>query len=109
MRRAAPTDRRSRPGDARTPGANHLQPRGRVPTMTIPAGRQAEGPGIARGYDYLLGGGRSFAADREPAGECLARWPDARETMRPNRAFLGRAVRSLAGQAGIRQFLDIGS
>ena len=77
--------------------------------MTIPAGRQAEGPSIARVYDYLLGGSHNFAADQEAAGEFLARWPDARETMRSNRAFLGRAVRYLAGQAGIRQFLDIGS
>jgi SAM-dependent methyltransferase len=77
--------------------------------MTIPAGQQAEGPSIARVYDYLLGGSHNFAADQEAAGEFLARWPDARETMRSNRAFLGRVVRYLAGQAGIRQFLDIGS
>ena len=83
--------------------------RGRVPAMTIPAGQQAEGPSIARVYDYLLGGSHNFAADQEAAGEFLARWPDARETMRSNRAFLGRAVRYLASQAGIRQFLDIGS
>jgi SAM-dependent methyltransferase len=68
-----------------------------------------EGPNIARVYDYLLGGSHNFAADRASAEEFLARWPDARETMRVNRAFLGRAVRHLAGQAGIRQFLDIGS
>jgi SAM-dependent methyltransferase len=77
--------------------------------MTIPAEQQAEGPSIARVYDYLLGGSHNFAADQEAAGEFLARWPDARETMRANRAFLGRAVRYLAGQAGIRQFLDVGS
>ena len=77
--------------------------------MTIPAGQRAEGPSIARVYDFLLGGSHNFAADQEAAGEFLARWPDARETMRSNRAFLGRAVRYLAGQAGIRQFLDIGS
>ena len=107
---AAPTDRRSRPGDPSMPGANHhLQARGRVPTMTVPAGQQTEGPSIARVYDYLLGGSHNFAADQEAAAEFLDRWPDAGETMRSNRAFLGRAVRYLAVPAGIRQFLDIGS
>jgi SAM-dependent methyltransferase len=60
-------------------------------------------------YDYLLGGAHHFAADREAAEAFLARWPDARETMRANRAFLRRAVRYLAADAGVRQFLDIGS
>jgi len=68
-----------------------------------------DGPNIARVYDYLLGGSHNFAADREFAEKFLTAWPDARETMRVNRAFLGRAVRYLAGQAGIRQFLDVGS
>jgi SAM-dependent methyltransferase len=69
----------------------------------------ADGPNIARVYDYLLGGSHNFAADRAAAEEFLARWPDARQTMRVNREFLGRAVGYLAGQAGIGQFLDIGS
>ncbi len=78
--------------------------------MTAPAARQeADGPNIARVYDYLLGGSHNFDADRVAAAEFLARWPDARQTMAANRAFLGRAVRYLAGQAGIRQFLDVGS
>jgi SAM-dependent methyltransferase len=75
----------------------------------IPSGQQADGPNIARVYDYLLGGSHNFATDQEAATQFLARWPDAPVTMRANRAFLGRAVRYLAGQAGIRQFLDIGS
>lgn len=69
----------------------------------------ADRPSIARVYDFLLGGSHHFAADREFAAGYLSRWPGARETMRVNRAFLGRAVRYLAGQAGIRQFVDIGS
>ncbi len=69
----------------------------------------ADGPSIARVYDYLLGGSHNFAADRASAQDFLARWPDAQLTMLANRAFLGRAVRYLAAQAGIRQFLDIGS
>jgi hypothetical protein len=66
-------------------------------------------PNVARVYDYLLGGSHNFAADRAAAAELLARWRNARQTMLANRAFLGRAVRFLATQAGIRQFLDIGS
>ena len=69
----------------------------------------ADRPNIARVYDYLLGGSHNFAPDRTFAQELLSQWPEARDTMRVNRAFLGRAVRYLAQQAGIRQFLDIGS
>ena len=69
----------------------------------------AEGQGIARVYDYLLGGSHSFAAERAAARQFLARWPDAQLTMLANRAFLGRAVRYLAAEADIAQFLDIGS
>jgi hypothetical protein len=71
--------------------------------------QQTDRPNIARVYDYLLGGSHNFAADRASAAEFLARWPDARETMIANRAFLGRAVRYLAGHASIQQFLDVGS
>src|SRR6266700_3445456 len=53
----------------------------------------ADGPSIARVYDYLLGGSHNFAADRASAQDFLARWPDAQLTMLANRAFLGRAVR----------------
>jgi SAM-dependent methyltransferase len=60
-------------------------------------------------YDYYIGGKNHFAADRELADAALAHWPAGRIGLRENRRFLGRAVRYLAGQAGIRQFLDIGS
>jgi hypothetical protein len=63
----------------------------------------------ARIYDYLLGGKDNYAADREAAGELAKIWPEMTFTARANRAFLGRAVRYLAGEAGIRQFLDIGT
>ena len=66
-------------------------------------------PHAARVYDYYLGGKDNFAADREMAEKAQASWPDDRTSARENRAFLGRAVRYLAGQAGIRQFLDIGA
>ncbi|HEU5158643.1 MAG TPA: SAM-dependent methyltransferase [Streptosporangiaceae bacterium] len=66
-------------------------------------------PNIARVYDYLLGGKDNFAADREVAELTLRIMPDAREGPKSNRAFLRRAVRYLAAEAGIRQFIDIGS
>ena len=66
-------------------------------------------PHPARMYDYYLGGKNHFAADRETAELGLANWRAGRIAARENRAFLGRAVRFLAGEAGIRQFLDIGS
>jgi S-adenosyl methyltransferase len=66
-------------------------------------------PHPARMYDYLLGGKDNFAADRETATVALEAWPTARTAARENRAFLGRAVRYLAEEAGITQFLDIGS
>src|SRR3954465_9040625 len=63
----------------------------------------------ARMYDYFLGGKNHFAADREAAEKALAAVPTARTGARENRAFLGRAVRYLAAEAGIGQFLDIGT
>jgi predicted O-methyltransferase YrrM len=66
-------------------------------------------PHPARVYDYFLGGKNHFAADRALAEKALAAVPTARTTARENRAFLGRAVRFLAAEAGVRQFLDIGT
>ena len=64
---------------------------------------------IARVYDYWLGGKDNFAADRAAAEQAIAAWPDIVLSVRANRAFLARVVRYLAGEAGIRQFLDIGT
>ena len=66
-------------------------------------------PHNARVYDYLLGGKDNFAADREAGDRMLAAYPDVVHTVRANRAFLARAVRFLAADMGIRQFLDIGT
>ena len=66
-------------------------------------------PHPARMYDYFIGGKNHFAADRETAAEVLRKSPHVRTAARENRAFLGRAVRYLAAEAGIRQFLDIGT
>jgi hypothetical protein len=63
----------------------------------------------ARVYDYLIGGKNHFAADREAANKVLAANPSAVTGPRQNRAFLGRAVNYLAAEAGVRQFLDIGT
>jgi S-adenosyl methyltransferase len=63
---------------------------------------------VARVYDALLGGSHNFAVDRDVASALTAIEPTARDAARANRAFLGRAVRFLV-DAGIRQFLDIGS
>jgi hypothetical protein len=66
-------------------------------------------PHPARVYDYLIGGENNFAADRQTAENVLLKSPNARIAPRENRAFLGRAVRFLTAEAGLRQFLDIGT
>jgi hypothetical protein len=63
----------------------------------------------ARMYDYALGGKDNYVADRAATEEWFKIDPEMSFTVRANRAFLGRAVRYLAGEAGIRQFLDIGT
>jgi len=82
-------------------------------TAPIPAGQPAEIDTSvahpARVYDYWLGGKDNFAADREAGDRVLAVTPGLRERVRAGRAFLVRAVRYLAAEEGIRQFLDIGT
>jgi SAM-dependent methyltransferase len=67
-----------------------------------------ERPSVARMYDYYLGGSHNFAVDRAAAQQMIAAVPEAPLMAQANRAFLRRAVRLLI-DAGIRQFLDIGS
>src|SRR5258706_8601669 len=64
---------------------------------------------VARVYDYWLGGKDNFAADRAAGDQAIKAFPDIALSARSNRAFLARAVRFLAAEAGIRQFLDIGT
>ncbi len=64
---------------------------------------------IARVYNFWLGGRDNYAADRDAAEEVIAAYPTIRASVRAQRAFLGRAVRYLVAEAGIRQFLDIGT
>jgi hypothetical protein len=66
-------------------------------------------PNPARIYDYLLGGKDNYPADREVADQVLAIAPRTREVVQDNRAFLRRVVGFLTRDAGIRQFIDLGS
>jgi SAM-dependent methyltransferase len=78
-------------------------------TEQVPLEIDTSVPQSARVYDYWLGGKDHFPADRA-LGEAIAeQLPTIRTQVRAQRAFLGRAVRYLAGEAGIRQFLDIGT
>src|SRR5690242_21809503 len=74
-----------------------------------PVDLQTDQPHPARVYDFLLGGKDNFAADRAAAEQGLRANPNSRIPPRENRAFLRRVVRYLAGEVGIRQFLDIGT
>jgi hypothetical protein len=66
-------------------------------------------PQTARIWNYLLGGKDNFAVDREVGDQIMASLPQLAENARLSRAYLTRAVRYLAGEAGVRQFLDIGT
>jgi SAM-dependent methyltransferase len=84
-------------GDAATPGGGG------------PAAFDTSVAHIARVYDYWLGGKDNFAADRAAGEQAIQAFPNIPLSARANRAFLARAVRFLAGEVGIRQFLDIGT
>ncbi len=88
--------------DAPAPGEGAAD-KGTRPPFDISVANQA------RIYDYLLGGKDNYAADRAAVDAVLKVAPEMGFTARANRAFLGRVVRYLAGEAGIRQFLDIGT
>jgi S-adenosyl methyltransferase len=66
-------------------------------------------PHSARVWNYWLGGKDNFAADRATGDQVLRIYPEIVEVARVSRAFLARAVRYLAGEVGIDQFLDIGT
>jgi hypothetical protein len=82
----------------------------------VDGGDAAAPPGVdtrvahsARVYDWFLGGKDNFAADRAVGEAVVKAIPTIRIMAQENRHFLGRAVRYLAGEAGISQFLDIGT
>jgi hypothetical protein len=66
-------------------------------------------PHSARVWNYWLGGKDNYAPDRAVGDQVMAMFPDITRLARADRAFLGRAVRYLAADAGIRQFLDVGT
>ncbi len=66
-------------------------------------------PHSARMYDYFLGGKDNYPADREAADQVFEAAPNVPVMARENRAFMVRAASYLAAEAGIRQFLDIGT
>jgi hypothetical protein len=87
-------------------------------TEAVPVENQKNMPGVdasvphpARMYDYLLGGDQNFPVDREMAEKMFGSLglEPTRRFARANRNFLGRAVRYLVHEAGVRQFLDIGT
>jgi S-adenosyl methyltransferase len=75
----------------------------------VPAGIDTTRPSPARMYDYWLGGKDNYAADRQMGDAVIEVFPGILPGVRANRELLGRMVGHLAGEAGIRQFLDIGT
>ncbi|MEJ2579638.1 MAG: SAM-dependent methyltransferase [Kineosporiaceae bacterium] len=93
------------------PGSAPSQP-GDGDIATPSASQRAFDTGVAhpaRIYDYWLGGKDNYAADRAAAEQAIAVDPNVLIGVRANRAFLRRAVTYLAREAGVRQFLDIGT
>jgi hypothetical protein len=86
-----------------------MTPKGDESGGSLPTDLKVDVPHSARMYDYFLGGKDNFKADRETADKAALSYPPARTAIRENRAFLGRGVRYLVQEAGIRQFLDIGT
>ena len=74
-----------------------------------PPGVDITVPHSARMYDWWIGGKDNFAADRAMGAMFEQAIPGMRRMARENRNFMERAVRYLAGEAGVRQFLDIGT
>ncbi|GAA5071657.1 O-methyltransferase involved in polyketide biosynthesis [Thermocatellispora tengchongensis] len=87
----------------------HTPTEGEREAERVPTGVDSKVPNVARIYDYMLGGKDNFAADREAAEQIIKAFPESRDGVRHNREFLGNVVRHLAGEAGIRQFIDIGA
>jgi O-methyltransferase involved in polyketide biosynthesis len=73
------------------------------------SGIDSSRPHSARIWNYLAGGKDYYVVDAEAAEKVLAAFPGMRDITRTSRAFIGRVVRHLAGEEGIRQFLDIGT
>ncbi|GAA4225438.1 SAM-dependent methyltransferase [Actinomadura meridiana] len=83
----------------------------RAPSGGGPPGSRTTGevPQSARIWNYWLGGKDNFPADRAAGDQFVSAYPEIVDIARQSRAFLSRAVLYLAGEVGIRQFLDIGT
>ncbi|SFP03568.1 S-adenosyl methyltransferase [Amycolatopsis arida] len=81
---------------------------GKETAPEAPPGVDLEKPSAARVYDWYLGGTHNWAVDREFGRRIMQLWPHAKHGSRHNRQFMNRVVRA-AVDAGIRQFLDLGS
>lgn len=79
------------------------------PRSWQPRGIDPGTPSPARIYDYFLGGKDNYEVDRAAAEQALASVENGRELVLENRRFLGRAVRYLVAEAGIRQIIDLGT
>lgn len=75
----------------------------------VPPGVDPNTPSVARIYDYMLGGTTNYEVDRMAAKQLEAMFPELKDWAWCNRGFHQRAARWLAGEAGITQFIDIGS
>ncbi len=77
--------------------------------MTHPSQINTSKPHSARVYDYWLGGKNNYEVDEEAAERITRIWPAVRRGAQHNRAFMHRAAHYLTAEAGVRQFLDIGT
>ncbi|MFC5749539.1 SAM-dependent methyltransferase [Actinomadura rugatobispora] len=78
-------------------------------TSNSPAKINTEVPHSARIWNYWLGGTDNYAVDRAAGDQYVAVYPQIKELARAGRYFLARAIRFLTAEAGVRQFLDIGT
>src|SRR5690349_23593695 len=77
--------------------------------MPAPPGVDPTVPSSPRIWNYWLGGKDNFSADREAGDAFVAMYPAITDIARSSRGFLTRAIGYLSGEAGVRQFLDIGT
>ena len=85
------------------------EPRPEEPDDTVGTAIDASVPHSARIWNYWLGGKDNYAVDRAAGDQFSAIFPRIVDIARADRHFLGRVVRFLAGEAGVRQFLDVGT
>ena len=93
--------------DDRSPNPGGPGPEG--PDATAGTAIDTSVPHSARIWNYWLGGKDNYAVDRAAGDEYIKVYPGIVDVARAGRAFLARAVRYLAAEAGIRQFLDVGT